>query len=249
MKLLPIAAPYHADILTKGKFYVAIEKHDQPCDLANPEPQAFVWCSAGPNVSISKIYDIYRGLSAEHTDAILTMGDITIRERGKLKDLPPPTNGILLVKAVKPESIPSPQLTSNASYSPKPRNPLRLINWQATAPTASPRRSAKETTPTPGRDLSPLQAPRSAVPVKATLPPATPSAYLSPNDEAAAPVCASPSPNGSVNAVVAPLQPQLEPRADTTGLRPPQFSAPHQIAQHQAPAKLAVNPNPEVNAA
>ena len=126
-----------------------------------------LWIKCGTTTNLSALYQAYRGRSADHADAVLTMDDMVIvPEHGIVDDLPATTTGpepssqILLMRAIKPEQ-PTSQ-TSSFSSSQGARQPLQPVNRQLTA---LPNRSADEAA---------LKRERSDQPAEAHLPPYSP---------------------------------------------------------------------------
>lgn len=179
LALLPLAAPNYQESLSAGKFYAVIEKHDrEPHNSAHPDPEAFLWLCAKPNLPIRKMLAHYKArCSAGDDDFVVTVaGDDQIQlatdSDAKFKDLPAPESGILLLTATRgsasrnmgsshaadpptsAQKAPAVVGTNNLTMS---RPPLREIHRQTSTPSKSQGETPLKSEPEADRESFHLQ--------------------------------------------------------------------------------------------
>lgn len=133
LALLPTASPSYREAFQAGKFYCVVEKHDTPFDFGAPDPESFLWLCAKPSLPIKKMFTHYRKRCPEgDDDFVMTVAgddqhELEADGDAKFKDLPAPTDGILLLTATRKLETPSkPPRSSSPRMKTEPqRTPLR----------------------------------------------------------------------------------------------------------------------------
>lgn len=139
LALLPTASPTYQDALDAGKFYCVVEKHDNPLDFAAPDPESFLWLCAKPSLSLRKMFTHYKNRCPDGDDefAITVAGDqqeLDADGDAKFKDLPAPTDGVLLLTATRKQGLGDIQSFYTPTRAPRTKSTVKSEPYAIESP-------------------------------------------------------------------------------------------------------------------